>query len=194
MYNTAEATAALNSPSTRASGQASHEHGPSKQSDEITTIPGSTTITPLSNFPENQLTIHTWEDPLLDALGHDPRSLYVERYWLPILGPSATLLLRRLAMALEETPDGFTLECADWALGLGIGMRGGKNGPFWRALDRCCRFGTTQRKGSQLLVRPKLSPLSMHQVMRLPDHLHASHHEWTMNQLKPISSRTSNAA
>lgn len=156
--------------------------------------PGSPPITPLSNFPENQLTIRPWQDPVLDQLGHDPRSLYVERYWLPILGPSATLLLRRLAMSLEEAPDGFTLECSAWAQELGIGMRGGKNGPFWRAVQRCCRFGTAQRNGSQLLVRPKLPPLSMHQVMRLPDHLHASHHEWTMNQLKPVSSRNPKAA
>jgi len=36
------------------------------------------------------LTIRAWEDPVVDALGHDPRSEYVERFWLPVLGPPST--------------------------------------------------------------------------------------------------------
>ncbi len=35
------------------------------------------------------LTITPWPDPLLDTLGHDPRSLYVETFWLPTLGPTS---------------------------------------------------------------------------------------------------------
>jgi len=26
-----------------------------------------------------------WPDPVLDAIGHDPRSWYVETFWLPTL-------------------------------------------------------------------------------------------------------------
>lgn len=33
------------------------------------------------------LAIRPWPDPVIDTLGHDPRSLYVERFWLPTLGP-----------------------------------------------------------------------------------------------------------
>lgn len=143
----------------------------------------------LTNFPENVLTVRPWQDPVLDQLGHDARSLYVERYWLPILGPSATLLVRRLSMSLEDSPEGFDLACAPWALELGIGMRGGKNGPFWRALDRCCRFGTAQRTSTLLMVRTKLPPLTMHQVMRLPEHVQASHHAWTAKQMGVVSTR-----
>ena len=33
------------------------------------------------------LHISIWEDPLVERLGHDPRSTYVEQYWLGILGP-----------------------------------------------------------------------------------------------------------
>lgn len=148
----------------------------------------------LTNFPENQLAVKPWQDAVLDQLGHDARSLYVERYWLPILGPSATLLTRRLSMALEHDPEGFDLECGPWALELGIGMRGGKNGPFWRALDRCCRFGTAQRTGSLLMVRTKLPPLTMHQVLRLPAHVQASHHAWTAKQMGTISTRPARPA
>lgn len=35
------------------------------------------------------LTVTPWDDALLDRFGHDPRSPYVERYWLGVLGPSA---------------------------------------------------------------------------------------------------------
>jgi hypothetical protein len=30
-----------------------------------------------------------WPDPMIDTLGHDPRSFYVEAFWLPILGPTS---------------------------------------------------------------------------------------------------------
>jgi hypothetical protein len=35
------------------------------------------------------LTIVPWPDPTIDTLGHDPRSVYVETFWLPILGPTS---------------------------------------------------------------------------------------------------------
>ena len=36
------------------------------------------------------LAVRPWPDPVIDALGHDPRSAYVEQYWLGILGPPST--------------------------------------------------------------------------------------------------------
>jgi hypothetical protein len=34
------------------------------------------------------ITIKPWNDPILDVAGHDPRSRYVETFWLPTLGPT----------------------------------------------------------------------------------------------------------
>ena len=34
-----------------------------------------------------RLRVEPWADPVVDHLGHDPRSAYVEQFWLPILGP-----------------------------------------------------------------------------------------------------------
>ena len=42
------------------------------------------------------LQVLPWSDPVIDQLGYDPRSRYVERFWLGILGPSATWLMRYL--------------------------------------------------------------------------------------------------
>jgi hypothetical protein len=38
--------------------------------------------------PIDHLRISPWHDPVVDAIGHDPRSNYVERFWLSLLGPA----------------------------------------------------------------------------------------------------------
>ena len=35
--------------------------------------------------------VEPWPDPVIDELGHDPRSAYVETFWLPVLGPTTTI-------------------------------------------------------------------------------------------------------
>ncbi|HEY4400579.1 MAG TPA: hypothetical protein VGO38_00985, partial [Acidimicrobiia bacterium] len=78
------------------------------------------------------LTITPWPDPLLDTLGHDPRSLYVETFWLPTLGPTAVLLLRHLATRFDESPSGVELPVADTSQALGLGQRDGNSSPIVR--------------------------------------------------------------
>ena len=56
-----------------------------------------------------------WPDPVLDVIGHDPRSWYAETFWLPTLGPTALLLLRHLADRFELDPAGVELPVADTA-------------------------------------------------------------------------------
>ncbi|MEM7273236.1 MAG: hypothetical protein AAF547_09175 [Actinomycetota bacterium] len=138
---------------------------------------------PGPSFPEEAIRVTAWADPVLDNLGHDPRSPYVERFWLPILGPSCVLLLRRLAADLERSPDGFLLETARLAPALGIGMKGGRNGPLWRAVERACRFGAAQRNGELLAVRRRLPPLTARQTERLPADLAAEHARWAEQRL-----------
>ena len=123
--------------------------------------------------------IEAWPDALIDRLGHDPRSAYVERFWLSILGPSTVLLLRRFAAELDEHPDGFTLDLADTARALGVGMRGGRQSPFIRTLDRVCRFGAARwQTPDRLAVRRKLPPLTRTQLGRLTPALQQQHQEW----------------
>ena len=134
-------------------------------------------------FPEERIMVSAWPDPTLDSLGHDPRSVYVEKFWLSILGPSSLLLLRRLALKLEAEPGGFEIDPVAWAFELGLGMRGGKNGPFWRSIERTSRFNATYRQGDRLLVRRKLAPLNLHQIDKLPPHLQIAHRKWAEQQL-----------
>ncbi|HEX2024537.1 MAG TPA: hypothetical protein VHF00_07505 [Acidimicrobiales bacterium] len=134
-----------------------------------------------------QLTIavRPWPDGVIDALGHDPRSSYVEQFWLGILGPSTTWLLRRLAAGLDASPAGFDLPLADTARALGLGSKGGRHSPFMRALGRCCQFGLAEARGDRVLaVRRKLPPLNRRQLLRLPPPLQAAHEEWQKQQLR----------
>ncbi len=43
-----------------------------------------------------EITVKPWVDPVVEAHGFSPRSPYVETCWLPVLGPTATWLYRRL--------------------------------------------------------------------------------------------------
>jgi hypothetical protein len=120
-----------------------------------------------------------WDDPLLDQFGHDPRSPYVERFWLGVLGPSATWLLRSLAHRFDDEPEGFTLDLTETARALGIGARGGANGPFFRTLERVISFGFARCTGpSTLEVRRRMAPLNRRQQQRLPRARQIEHEAW----------------
>ena len=130
-------------------------------------------------LPTTTLHVTAWADPVLERVGHDPRSTYVEQFWLGILGPSTTWLLRRLADGLESRPDGYDLTLEDTARSLGLGMKGGRHSPFVRALVRACQFRLTEVVGSEgLAVRTKLPSLSRHQLERLPPALQDAHRSW----------------
>ena len=137
------------------------------------------TLTTEPVFPTMTFAVETWTDPVIDQLGHDPRSAYVEKFWLPILGPSSVWLLRRLADGLDRHPEGFDLDLVEAAHSLGVGMRGGRNAPLLRTFERCCRFGAARMHGSSaIFVRRRLAPLTRSQTERLPDSLQREHDQW----------------
>jgi hypothetical protein len=131
-----------------------------------------------------ELTVRPWPDELIDSLGHDPRSAYVERFWLGVLGPSAVWLLRRLAAGLEASPAGFTLPLADTARSLGLGGSGARS-PFVRTLGRICTFDLARiEEPDTLAVRRKLPPLARRHLDRLPEALQAEHRAWQEADLR----------
>lgn len=133
--------------------------------------------------------IRPWPDPVLDSLGHDPRSDYVERYWLGVLGPSTTWLMRLFATTLDEHPEGTELKLHDTAAALGLASTGGRGSPFVRALTRCVQFRLASLDGDGgLAVRRKLPPLNRRQVVRLPEYLQESHRR--LQEAPPEARRT----
>ncbi len=131
-----------------------------------------------------ELWVEPWVDLCADAeRGHHPRSPYVELFWLGVLGPSATWLIRRLAMRLEEAPEGYSVNTAEIAGEIGLGSRQALQSAFDRAFERCCRFGLIQRgRHNTLFVRTRLPDLTPRMAERLPPRLRAAHDHWQRRQ------------
>ncbi|KAA0233626.1 MAG: hypothetical protein JJLCMIEE_03229 [Acidimicrobiales bacterium] len=131
------------------------------------------------------ITVLPWSDPVIDLKGFDPRSTYVERFWLSVIGPSTLLLLRRFARGFDEHRDGFAIDLADTAVALGLAPREGRNSPFVRALHRSEQFGLARFADHRTLkVRRRVPPLTRRQVQRLPEPVQRSHARWLEAELR----------
>jgi hypothetical protein len=129
--------------------------------------------------PPDHLRFVPWPDAVIEQLGHDPRSAYVERFWLPVVGPSATWLARRISVRMEAAPEGFTAHLGDLAREIGLGTKGGRHSPILHTVDRLAGFGIAQRvRADTLAVRRRLPPLTRTQVARLPTGLRQAHDQW----------------
>ncbi len=141
------------------------------------------TVPPVVENPSRpavtHFTILPWPDPVIDRVGMDPRSSYVEQFWLGIVGPASVLLVRHLASRFDEEADGFVLDLTHTARILGLGTGLGRWGPVQRTVHRCVGFGFAQRWGEdRLLVRRKLPPATRAQLTRLPEDRQADHDRW----------------
>jgi hypothetical protein len=142
------------------------------------------------------LTVKPWPDPLIDTLGHDPRSRYVETFWLPTLGPTALLLLRHLADRFDRQPDGIELTVADTCHALGLGQRDGSSSPIVRTLERLTQFDLACNDGQgNVAVRRNIPPVNRRHLRRLPSDLQLAHAEWAEAQLAepPLATARRNA-
>ena len=148
----------------------------------MSSIPSLPAVPP-GLFTRPTLTVRPWHDELIDTLGFDPRSAYVECYWLGILGPSTVWFMRRLAAAFDNSPE-IHLDLAAMATELGLGHKGGRHSPFMRTVWRCVQFDMARVVDEDFEVRRKLPPLNRRQVQRLPDHLRESHEQWQAAQLR----------
>ncbi|MGA2834969.1 MAG: hypothetical protein ABSF84_00085 [Acidimicrobiales bacterium] len=133
--------------------------------------------------PGPVLHIVQWVDPVVDPHGLHPCSRYVELYWLGVIGPSTTWLLRRLSYGLEVHGDGYDLHLPETARALGLGDKMGKNSPFRRALARLVTFELARPQGpGEMAVRAHIPPLPLRHLSRLPESLQRSHRRWTAEQ------------
>lgn len=138
----------------------------------------------LPDLSTETLAVRPWPDDVIDALGHDPRSAYVERFWLGVIGPSAVWLLRRLAAGLEAEPAGFALPLGDTARAIGIGGQG-QSSSFARTLGRICTFDLARIElPDAIAVRRKLPPLARRHLARLPESLQEEHRVWQEADLR----------
>lgn len=121
--------------------------------------------------------VKPWRDPLVERCGFPVNSPYVEAAWLPILGPSATLALRRLGLLVTARPDGVEVDLRDLAADLGIGKGTGRQSIIARTLRRLENFGMAQWRGRELEVRTVVAPLSARHAERLSPGAAAVHRQ-----------------
>ncbi len=123
--------------------------------------------------------VRPWIDPVVDDHGHDPRSSYVETFWLGVLGPTATWLLRRFAAGLESHPDGFEVDLTTTAAAMGLSYRAGRSSAFSNALQRCVMFGLAhQLPDGNLAVRRRVPAIAYRHLRRMPAEVQQLHDEW----------------
>ena len=116
--------------------------------------------------------------------GYDAHSSYVEQFWLPVLGPSTTWLIRHLNTRLTREGEGVIIEASATARALGLGEHPGKHAPFLRSIRRAIDYDLVsiaeaddERSPTELtlLVRRLVLPLSDRLCDRLPDELAREH-------------------
>lgn len=172
--------------------------GPRATVTDRSTSDGPTTLAPpvtASTALPPVLEIVAWTDPSFELHGHDPRSAYVERYWLGLLGPSTTWMLRRFARGLEECPGGFRIDLVETGRALGLGESMARSSTTHRSVLRACQFGAAYRVSQQrLAVRSHLPTLTRRQVARLPEALQRSHESWRVGSVDAEELRRASAA
>jgi hypothetical protein len=127
------------------------------------------------------LAVEPWPDPVVEAMGHDPRSAYANEYWLPLVGPSVMAVARKLVEQIEAAGGPTTVEVIELAGSVGLGCTVGpeglaRNSRIVATLGRLCQFGLAHTHanpdGTALLrVRTAWAPLTRRQAERLPAHL-----------------------
>jgi hypothetical protein len=126
-------------------------------------------------LPE-QFYLRRWDDPVVEQLGFPVNSLYTEAVLLPILGPSATLCLRRLGAWAAVEPDGALIDSRQLAGDLGLGDSLGRHSPISRTVHRLCQFGMADWQADELSVRTAVAPLSERHLRRLSGPILEVHH------------------
>lgn len=126
------------------------------------------------------LVVEALPDSVVEAMGHDPRSAYAHDYWLPILGPSALAVIRKLIERLEADGERTTVDVAELAASVGLGSSTTvtRNSRIVATLNRLCQFGLAEAHGGPndvtlYRVRTAWAPITRRQAERLPAHLQA---------------------
>ena len=126
--------------------------------------------------PLQILHLHRWPDPITDAIGHEPDSHYVEVFWLAIIGPTSTWLLRRANLLLKHSPDGYSLPRQHLAQELGLGHWKGSSSPFLKAIQRCSDFNLMlEQPGGKLYVRQRIPDIPRRMIHKLAPRLKLIH-------------------
>jgi hypothetical protein len=137
-------------------------------------------------------------DERVQRVGFDLTDPYVEQCWSAVVGPSSTLLLRRLpALWVAQVPA--EIGASDLSRSLGLGVGAGERSRLANTLNRLVQFGLARPAPDDagLDVFRKVAPLSSRQLARVPEWTHATHERMFgthLEQLGESGRRRSNVA
>lgn len=115
-------------------------------------------------------------DARVQRIGFDLTDPYVEQCWSAAVGPSSTLLLRRLpALWVDRVPAEIGASELSQSLGLGAGV--GEHSRLVNTLERLARFGLARPApgGAGLDVFRQVPPLKPRQLARMPEWTRDTH-------------------
>ena len=120
-----------------------------------------------------EVTVRGWEvdrDGPLFPVQHQ----YVETLWLPVIGPSAMWLLRRMGGWVLACPDGLTVVLPELSESLGLGWSSGANSSLQRSMRRLIMFGLACWSDS-FQVATRVPAVSERQLTRMSPGLVRAH-------------------
>lgn len=121
----------------------------------------------------DQPTLHVAREHVVSIWGDrlTARGIYVERYWLPVVGPTPLCLYRLLAQVETESRLSMPM------LGdlVGCGFSGGATSALVRSLDRLVNFHLCDYRANTLFVSDRAPMLTPGQLARLHPVLRATH-------------------
>lgn len=115
--------------------------------------------------------VELWEGPLTTDPTFEPTHRYVEAFWLPVIGPTAIMLARKLYVKGNAGP--YVAEIDTLALELGLVLEDGGPRPalVQKSLVRLQVFRLARFDGATYSLRSRWPLLNEAQVARLPEHL-----------------------
>ena len=97
-----------------------------------------------------------------------------QKLWLPVIGPSATWMLRRLSRWALACPDGLKVVLPELSESLGLGWSSGANSSLQRSMRRLIMFGLA-RWSDAFDVATTVPAVSERQLARMSPGLVRAH-------------------
>lgn len=117
---------------------------------------------------------------------------YVEHCWAPSLGPTAVLLMRRVASLWQERTPAM-VPTSDLGRMVGVGPGTGRQGALWHTLERLVRFrfGVWGDEPGEMALYSEAPPLLDRQLRRVPAQTRRTHDRLLSEHLERISQAAS---
>jgi hypothetical protein len=131
-------------------------------------------------------------NPRVRQVGFELTDPYVEQCWSAVVGPSATLLLRRMPVLWAERVPA-EIPASELGRSIGLGRGAGTSGRLAATLKRLAEFGLIRRadsSGDNLEVFLEVAPLTQRQLARAPEWTRATHERLFGAHLEGLTGRS----